>query len=143
MSSAKCAPMITNAPEPVATDNSHTCHRNPTPILLTVRDLDHGGIERDVTKIALMLDHSRFEPHVASYHSGGMRFEELKHAGIPFLHLPVSSLKSASVLSAAIGLWRYIRKHSIRLIHAYDPTAVFVVPIAKALRVPAVLSSTL
>jgi len=135
--------MITNAPEPVATDNSHTCHRNPTPILLTVRDLDHGGIERDVTKIALMLDHSRFEPHVASYHSGGMRFEQLKHACIPFLHLPVSSLKSASALSAALRLWRYIREHSIRLVHAYDPTAVFVVPIAKALRVPAVLSSTL
>jgi len=135
--------MITNAPEPVATDNRHACHRNPTPILLTVRELNHGGIERDVTKIALTLDHSRFEPHVASYHSGGMRFEELKHAGIPFLHLPVSSLKSASAFSAAIRLWRYIRKRSIRLIHAYDPTAVFVVPIAKALGVPAVLSSTL
>ena len=135
--------MITDAPELVAANNSDSCHQNPVSILLTVRELDHGGIERDVTKIALTLDQSRFEPHVASYRSGGMRFEELKHAGIPFLHLPVSSLKSASVLSAAIRLWRYIRKHSIRLIHAYDPTAVFVVPIAKALRVPAVLSSTL
>ena len=72
-----------------------------------------------------------------------MGFEELKRAGIPLLYLPVSSLKSGSVLSAAIRLWRDIRKHSIRLIHAYDTTAVFVVPITKALRVPAVLSSTL
>ena len=40
-------------------------------------------------------------------------------------------------------LRRYIREHRIRLVHAYDPTAVFVAPIARALRVPAVLSSTL
>jgi len=129
--------------EAVATNNGPSYLRTPTPILLTVRELHHGGIERDVTKIATTLDRSRFEPHVCSYQREGMRFEELMHAGVPFLHLPVSSLKSATALFAATRLWRYIREHSIRLVHAYDATAVFVVPMAKALRVPAVLSSTL
>src|SRR5215469_14118199 len=115
----------------------------PVPVLLTVRELNHGGIERDVTRIALQLDRSRFEPHVASYQTEGMRFEELRDAGIPILRLPVSSLKSPGALVAAMRVWRYIRKNRIRLIHAYDSTSVFVVPIARALRLPAVLSSTL
>src|SRR6266403_829241 len=115
----------------------------PSPILLTVRELHHGGIEHDGTKIAIHLDRSRFEPHVASYHVEGMRFDDLTRAGVPILHLPVSSLKSPTALSAAMGMRRYIREHAIRLVHAYDPSAVFTVPIARALRVPVVLSSML
>jgi glycosyltransferase involved in cell wall biosynthesis len=38
---------------------------------------------------------------------------------------------------------RYVREHGIQLVHAYDTSAVFTVPVARALRVPAVLSSTL
>ena len=101
-------------------------------ILLTVRELDSGGIQRDVTKIALMLDRSRFEPHVATYQIDGMRVGELIRAGVPVLHIPVSSLKSPTAFSAAIRLRRYIREHGIRLVHAYDTSAVFVVPLARA-----------
>ena len=127
----------------MASGKGSTSPATPIPILLTVRELHHGGIEHDAAKIAIHLDRSRFEPHVASYQAEGIRFEELKHAGVPILHLPVSSLKSWSALSAAIRLRQYIRKHRIRLVHAYDPSVVFVAPIARALRVPTVLSSTL
>ena len=96
-----------------------------------------------MTKIALTLDRSRFEPHIASYQAKGMRFEEISRAGIRFLHIPVTSLKSPSTIFAAVRLANYIRKYGIRVVHAFDPTAVFVVPVARALRVPAVLSSTL
>jgi glycosyltransferase involved in cell wall biosynthesis len=113
------------------------------PILLTVRELNLGGIERDVTQIALRIDRARFEPHVASYQSAGMRLEELRGAGVPFLHLPVTSLKSPTAISAALRMRRYIREHGIQVVHAYDSSAVFVAPVARALRVPAVLSSTL
>lgn len=115
----------------------------PVPVLLTVRELHHGGIERDVAKIAMRLDRSRFEPHVATYHAEGMRFEELMVAGVPVLHLPVTSLKSPNTLSAALRLRRYIRAHRIRLVHAFDPSAVFVIPMARVLGVPVVLSSML
>jgi L-malate glycosyltransferase len=115
----------------------------PVPILLTVRELHLGGIERDVTQIALRIDRSRFEPHVATYHPEGMRFEELQEAGVPVLHLPVKSLKSPSVITAAMRMRRYVRGHGIQLVHAYDTSVVFVAPVARALRVPAVLSSTL
>jgi glycosyltransferase involved in cell wall biosynthesis len=115
----------------------------PIPILLTVRELHHGGIERDVTKIALNIDRTRFEPHVGSYQAEGMRFEELRLAGIPFLHLPFTSLKSPATISVAMRMRRYIREHGIRLVHAYDSSAVYVASIARALGAHAVLSSTL
>jgi glycosyltransferase involved in cell wall biosynthesis len=115
----------------------------PIPILLSVRELNYGGIERDVTKIALKIDATQFQPHVASYQPHGMRFEELKAAGIPFLHLPVASLRSPTTLYAVNRLRQYIRQHRIRLVHAYDASAVFVAPVSRAMRLPAVLSSTL
>ncbi len=128
---------------PAVVQEIPTTPAKPVPILLTVRELHYGGIQRDVTKIALSLDRSRFEPHVASYRVDGSRIEELSRAGVPVLHIPVSSLKSPTAFSAAIRMRRYIRDHGIRLVHAYDTSAVFTVPVARALRVPAVLSSTL
>jgi glycosyltransferase involved in cell wall biosynthesis len=128
---------------PGAHGGNGTIPAKPVPILLTVRELNHGGSERDVTKIALALDRSRFQPHVASYQAEGMRFEELISAGVPLLHLPVSSFKSPTILTVAMRMRRYIRKHEIRLVHSWDPSAVFAVPLARTLRVPVVLSSML
>ena len=135
--------MVTEVQEEITTGIGSANSAKPIPILLTVRELNLGGIERDVTQIALKIDRARFEPHVASYQSEGMRFEELRRAGVPFLHLPFTSLKSPTAVSAALRMRRYIRKHEIQVVHAYDTSAVFVAPIARALRVPAVLSSTL
>ena len=113
------------------------------PVLLMTRDLDQGGVQRDVAKIATRLDPSRFEPHVATYFVGGIRHEELRAAGIPVLHLRVGAVLSAGGLAAAIRLGRYIRRHAIRVLHAYDPTAVLGIPVARSLGLPAVISSQL
>ncbi len=115
----------------------------PIPILLMVRELNLGGIERDVTKIALNIDRLRFEPHVASYSAHGLRHEELRRADVPVLHLPLKSLMSKAAVIAARHFWSYIRKHEIRLVHAYDPIATFAVPLAHIFHVPVVLSSQL
>jgi glycosyltransferase involved in cell wall biosynthesis len=116
---------------------------SPAPVLLFVRELDHGGIERDVAKLAMKLDRSRFEPHVASFRNRGMRHEELRAAGIPVLYLPVTSFLEPGVLASAARLWRYIKRHGIRLVHAFDNSAIFAVPVAKLAGVPVVLSSQL
>ena len=113
------------------------------PVMLTVRELDQGGIERDVTKIATHLDPARFEPHVASYNARGMRYDELRAAGIPFLHLPVKAPLSRQGLVAAIRLGRYIEDHRIQVLHAYDSTTILGVPVARCLNLPAVISSQL
>ena len=115
----------------------------PVPVLLMVRELDQGGIERDVAKVAMHIDRSRFEPHVASYNAHGLRFEELRRASVPMLHVPLPSLLSPAVIPAAARVSRYIRKHGIQLVHAYDASVAFLAPLARCLRVPVVLSSML
>ena len=108
------------------TGNGRTSLSSPIPILLTVRELHDGGIEHDVTKIAIHLDRSRFEPHVATYHPEGMRFQELRRANIPILHIPMISLMSPTAISAAMRVRRYVREHGIRLVHAFDSSVVCV-----------------
>src|ERR1700680_4915959 len=108
-----------------------------------VRELNLGGIEHDVTKIAVHIDRLRFEPHVASYSAFGLRYDELRRANVPTLHLPLKSLMSPAAVIAAWHLWSYVRTYKIRLIHAYDASAIFAVPLACIFRVPVVLSSQL
>lgn len=115
----------------------------PVPVLLTVRELDQGGIERDVARTAMHLDRRRFEPHVMSYWNHGIRYEELKRAGVPMLHLPVRSFVSPRVFDHALRFVKYVREHRIRIVHAWDTSAVFSVPLARIMRIPVVLSSLL
>lgn len=115
----------------------------PIPVLLTVRELNQGGIERDVGRVATHLDRSRFAPHVASFHAHGMRYQELRTAGIPVFHLAVKSTISLGALWQAWRLFRYLRRHRIQLVHAWDTTAVLVIPVAWLARTPAILSSVL
>ena len=116
---------------------------NPVPILLMVRELGSGGIERDVTKLAIGLDRSRFTPYVATYQPNGVRHDDLKRAEVPVIHLQISSFKSPKLISTAVEFGRFIRKQRIGIVHAFDSTAVFGVPLARFLRVPVVLASTL
>ncbi|HEY7210522.1 MAG TPA: glycosyltransferase family 4 protein [Bryobacteraceae bacterium] len=117
--------------------------RSPIPVLLTVRKLDHGGIERDVAKIVTGMDRARFTPHVAVYQGGGLRSDEVKRAGVPVLDLEVTSLLSPKILRSAAKFCGWIRKKKIRVVHAFDASAVFAAPLARLMHVPLVLSSTL
>ncbi len=112
-------------------------------MLFTVRELHHGGIERDVAKIAMHLDRTRWEPHVASFHATGMRYDELRAAGVPYLHIPLTSIASKMALSSALRMRRYIREHGIVLMHAWDNSATFSVPVARAAGVRVALKSQL
>jgi glycosyltransferase involved in cell wall biosynthesis len=120
-----------------------TAVNEPVPIALFVRKLDWGGIERDVTKLAVGLDGGRFAPHVVVFESGGLRYEEVRQAGLPILDLEISSLTSPRTIRSAVRLGNWLLGHHIRLIHAFDGTIVFTAPLARLLRVPVILSSTL
>jgi L-malate glycosyltransferase len=117
----------------------------PWPVLLMVRELGIGGIERDVTKIAIALDRSRFEPHVGCFCAEGFRYSELCRANVPIIELPVSSFLSPALMWRAGGIFRdYLRQHGIHLVHSYDvPTTEFGVPLARLWRTQAVVSSQL
>jgi len=101
-------------------------------ILLMVRELHHGGSERQLTEIALGLDRTRFRPHVGAFHTQGIRADDLRAAGVPILHLPVRSYKSLGALTAGWALVRYIRKNNIRLVHTFDmPMNAYAIPITR------------
>ena len=117
--------------------------RRPIPVLLLVRKLDHGGIERDVTKVVKGLDRSRFTPHVAVYQGGGLRLDEVKQAGVPVLDLGVTSLMSPKILGSAREFCGFIKQNRIQVVHAYDASAVFAAPLARLMRVPLLITSTL
>jgi glycosyltransferase involved in cell wall biosynthesis len=113
-------------------------------VLLMVRGLYIGGCERDLTKIAIALDRSRFDPHVACFRADGPRHNDLRAAGVPVLPLPVRSFASPSVVRAAIELARYLREHRIPLIHAFDvPTSVFAAIASAVIHIPAVITAQL
>lgn len=115
----------------------------PARVLLVVRELGLGGIERDVTKLALGFDRNRFIPYIATYRPFGPRFDELIAAGVPILHLDFPSLLSGKAVRAAAQLRSFLKKNQIDIVHAFDPSSVFAVPLARALGVTVVLSSQL
>ena len=114
------------------------------PVLLLVDSLGDGGCERDATKIAVGLDRSRFEPHVAVFHPGGPRTPQLEAAGVPILSLPLRSFVNSSMVLAARKMGAYIRRHGIQVVHAFDvPSDIFAAPVARWYGVPAVITSQL
>jgi L-malate glycosyltransferase len=111
-------------------------------VLLLARELDLGGSERQMTEIAKTLDRSRFTPHVGCFRPRGMRNAELAAAGVPIVHFPVDSFASFGALREAWNLRDYIRRHGIRLVHAFDyPLTLFAVPVAHWLTRAVVVSS--
>lgn len=114
------------------------------PVLLATRELGLGGSERQLAETArgLALDGDAWQPHVACFYPGGFRARELEATGVPVLELGVRSLVSASAASGAQRLGRYVARHGIQLVHAFDvPSDLFVVPVSRLYRVPVVLSS--
>jgi glycosyltransferase involved in cell wall biosynthesis len=115
----------------------------PIPVLIMVRELNLGGVERDVAKIAMTLDRSRFDPHVSTFNAHGLRYEELERAGVPLLHLPLTSLFSANCIASVRKMRRYIGEHNIQVVHSYDASGVFGIPVARSAGVPVVIGSQL
>jgi L-malate glycosyltransferase len=97
-----------------------------------VRELHHGGSERQTAEVALSLDRGRFAPHVGAFIVQGSRGDELRAAGVPVVEVPVRSFKSPRSLAAAWELTRYIRANNIRLVHTFDqPLTAWAIPIAR------------
>jgi glycosyltransferase involved in cell wall biosynthesis len=123
--------------------NSTATRKAPVNVLIMARELNLGGVERDVAKIAMGLDRARFTPHVSTYNAEGLRYDELRKAGVPVIHFPLRSLLSMDALRCALRMRRYIKKHKIQIVHSYDSSGAFGTPVALASGVPVVLTSQL
>jgi glycosyltransferase involved in cell wall biosynthesis len=112
------------------------------PVMMMCRELSPGGTERQLAQLAIWLDRSRFAVHVGTFRPEGVRGDELRAAGIPICHVPVRSFRSLTTAAATLGFRRYLRRHDIRVVHAFDvPMDIFAVPVARTFGVPVVLSS--
>ena len=116
----------------------------PTPILLLVQSLGHGGCERDAAKLAIGLDRNQFTPHVGTLREGGFRLAAVRDAGIPIINFPVTSFMKASVVSAAKQFRDYCVAHGIQIVHAFDvPTDIFGSLAARYSKLPAIVTAQL
>ncbi len=116
----------------------------PIPVLLMVRELGIGGCERDLTKVAIGLDRSLFQPYVGCFLAQGLRTAELRAHNIPIVRFNVPSFASVAALKSAVQMGAFIKSHGIQVVHAFDaPSDMFAVPVARLYRTPAVISSEL
>jgi len=117
--------------------------RRPYPVLLMARELGIGGCERDLAKLALGLDRTKYIPHAGCFREG-FRAPELRAAGIPIPLFPVTSFVNASLWKGVWALRRYVKQHGIVLIHGFDvPGSIFGGPAGRLCGVPAVVTSML
>lgn len=106
------------------------------------RQLALGGSERQLALLAKELARHGFEPRVACLRSGGVREEELRASGVRVAEFPVRSFVHPEAAVQAWRLIRYLEREQIAIVHAFDtPANLFAVPVARAARVPVVLSS--
>jgi glycosyltransferase involved in cell wall biosynthesis len=109
-----------------------------------IRELNTGGCERDLARIATRLDREQFEVHVGCFYEHGFRRQELDAAGIPVTQFDLRGYFSWGAIRNMWALARFLRRHKIRLIHSYDvPSHLFSTPVAWLCRTRWVVASQL
>ena len=101
-----------------------------------------GGTERQVTNIALQLDSSRFNLHLACLRNSGELLEELGGLDVPKPEFRIGSLYGFATFLQGIKLIRYLRRNRIEMVHSYGTYPnIFAIPAAKLAGVPVVIAS--
>src|SRR5689334_17294751 len=103
-----------------------------TAVLLLARELHLGGSERQMAEIAQVLGSHGFEAHIGCFHTGGLRYDQLRNAGLRVIQFKIHSYASTGAVTGIIDLVRYVRSQKIRIVHAWDyPTAVSSIPVTR------------
>jgi len=91
-----------------------------------------GGTERQVANLALGIDASHFDLHLACLQHSGELLAELETLRVPRPEFPIGSIYSLKTLWQGIRLARYVRTNLIQIVHSYGfyPN-VFTVPVAR------------
>lgn len=91
-----------------------------------------GGTERQVANLALGIDSSHFDLHLACLWNSGELLAELEDLRVPRSEFRIGSLYSPKTLWQGIRLAHYVRRNLIQIVHSYGfyPN-VFTVPAAR------------
>lgn len=90
-------------------------------ILFTIPNFDTAGSGKAMLKIALGLDSSLFEPHVACFHSRGAFYKEVEATGIP-IHIYPFTTEMRPIHKGLSKCWeisRFFKRHGFHLIHSF------------------------
>lgn len=91
-----------------------------------------GGTERQVANLALGIDASHFDLHLACLRHSGELLADLEPLRVPRPEFPIGHIYGLKTLWQGIRLARYIRANVIQIVHSYGfyPN-IFTVPVAK------------
>jgi glycosyltransferase involved in cell wall biosynthesis len=111
-------------------------------LLIMVTNFKIGGTERQFTNLAMTIDSSRFDLHLGCLQNYGELLAEIETLNIPRPEFHIASLYGPKTLWQTLRLARYIRRHSIQVVHSYGFYAnVFSVPAARLAGTPFVVAS--
>jgi glycosyltransferase involved in cell wall biosynthesis len=88
-----------------------------------------GGTERQVANLALGIDSSRFDLHLACLRHSGELLAELETLRVPRSEFRIGRLYSPKTIWQGIRLAHYVRRNLIQIVHSY--ANVFTVPVAR------------
>ena len=91
-----------------------------------------GGTERQVANLALGIDASHFDLHLACLRHSGELLADLETLRVPRPEFPIGHIYSFRTLWQGIRLARYVRTNLIQIVHSYGfyPN-IFTVPVAR------------
>src|SRR5579864_6083290 len=91
-----------------------------------------GGTERQVANLAMGIDSSHFDLHLACLRHSGELLAELETLRVPRSEFRIGRLYSPTTLWQGIRLARYVRRNLIQIVHSYGfyPN-VFTIPVAR------------
>lgn len=101
-----------------------------------------GGTERHVLNLVGGLDRARFDLHIGCFARQGQLFPQLEASGVPISEYRIHSLYNPRSLRARLEFGRYLRRHSIDIVHSYGfYSNVFALPAAQLAGVPVTIAS--
>jgi glycosyltransferase involved in cell wall biosynthesis len=101
-------------------------------LLQMLNNFHIGGTERQVTNLALGLDTSHFDLHLACLRNSGELLAEIEKLHVPRQEFRIGPLYSPKTFWQGIRLARYVRRNLIQIVHSYGFYAsVFAVPVAR------------
>jgi glycosyltransferase involved in cell wall biosynthesis len=88
-------------------------------LLTMVTNFKIGGTERQVANIALRIDSTRFDLHLACMQNFGELSSELEHLKVPRPQFNIGPLYALRTGWQAIRMARYVRKNGVQIVHSY------------------------
>src|SRR5215831_4729101 len=93
--------------------------RTPTKILKFLTMFAIGGTERQFVYLAKGLDRSRFDISVGCLSKKGEFLKDIEAMRLPVAEYPINSLYGPRTVHRQWRFARDLRRHNIRLVHAY------------------------